>query len=520
MPRFRNRWVRVVVGFALAFMIAGCAGKGTAAPALPAGPREVRGVWITNVDSTVLTSRERIAEAMDFLAAMNINVVYPVVWNKAQTLYPSAVMKERFGVEIDPIYAGRDPLADIIAEAHRHGIEVVPWFEYGFASSYNLGGGPLLKKEPGWAAVDPDGNLVKKNDFEWMNALDPEVQEFLASLILEVATNYDIDGIQGDDRLPAMPTLGGYDAKTVARYRAEFGKDPPRDIKDKQWVQWRADILTEFLTDLRTKVKAIDKNIVVSMSPSYYDWSLYEYLQDSKTWTDRDLIDSIHPQAYRYDFEKYAKVIDDIVANQFTAEQLPLLSPGVLIKSGKYRITWEFLEKCIAYNRSKGIMGEVHFFYEGLRMDGNELGLALGSGPYREPATLPYRQSTWRPGALYFEPEGGARDLAASESATYLIKVPKPATYDVYAEIPAREGKSRKAAYTLTNGATRAEAATIDQSDKFSTGWVKVGTMEFGGGKGEEAILRSLDEDGSRVAVAGKLMLLLNRRHSPNVAWN
>jgi len=52
------------------------------------------------------------------------------------------------------------------------------------------------------------------------------------SLIMEVVNNYDVDGVQGDDRLPAMPSLAGYDNYTSSLYKAKFLKDPPTDILD------------------------------------------------------------------------------------------------------------------------------------------------------------------------------------------------------------------------------------------------------------------------------------------------
>ncbi|MGV0106214.1 hypothetical protein NSTCB13_05011 [Nostoc sp. DSM 114160] len=70
---------------------------------------ETRGIWLTTTDSQVLRSKESIAEAMDFLAETGFNVVFPVVWNKAVTLYPSQIMQQTFGVEIDPMSVGRDP---------------------------------------------------------------------------------------------------------------------------------------------------------------------------------------------------------------------------------------------------------------------------------------------------------------------------------------------------------------------------------------------------------------------------
>lgn len=43
---------------------------------------ELRGVWLTNVDSRVMESRASIAEAMTVLAHNDFNVIFPVVRNK------------------------------------------------------------------------------------------------------------------------------------------------------------------------------------------------------------------------------------------------------------------------------------------------------------------------------------------------------------------------------------------------------------------------------------------------------
>lgn len=342
----------------------------------------IRGVWITNTDSKVLHSRQNIAEAMNFLAATGFNVVFPDVWNKGFTLYPSQMMRSHFGVEIAPQFAGRDPLAEIVTAAQRVGIKVIPWFEYGFASSYNLNGGMILAQKPEWAARDINGNLLKKNGFEWMNALDPQVQEFMLNLVLEVIRNYDVDGIQGDDRLPALPCEGGYDAYTVAHYRSIFNCHPPQNPKERQWLQWRANILTDFLARLYQQVKAVNPRLIVSMSPNIYDWGLQEYLQDSPTWLQRGLVDIMHPQIYRRDFASYKQIIDRIVTQQMNQEQLAKLSPGILIKLGSYRISADDLRQAIAYNRSCGIQGEVLFFYEGLRENDDALAKVLRSLPY------------------------------------------------------------------------------------------------------------------------------------------
>ncbi|MFN6565068.1 MAG: glycoside hydrolase family 10 protein [Nostoc sp. ChiSLP01] len=350
---------------------------------------ETRGIWLTTTASQVLRSKEGIAQAMDFLAETGFNVVFPVVWNQAVTLYPSQTMLQNFGVEIDPMSVGRDPLEEVVVEARRVGLKVIPWFEYGFASSYNLNGGILLEKKPEWAGRDRNGNLLNKNGFEWLNALDPQVQEFLLNLVLEVVKNYDVDGIQGDDRLPAFPCEGGYDELTLTRYRQQFDRDPPSNFKDAQWLQWRADILTDFWAHLYQQVKAVNPNLLVAAAPNIYDWAFVEYLQDSPAWLNRGIVDIINPQIYRRDFSSYQAIADTLVTQQFADTNLSKLAPGILMKLGNYCISPEYLVQAIEYNRQVGIQGEVFFFYEGLRENNHALAKVLRNGPYAESASFP-----------------------------------------------------------------------------------------------------------------------------------
>ena len=60
-------------------------------------PTEVRGVWLTNVDSDVLFSRDRLNNALQRLSRLNFNTVYPTVWIRGYTLYPSSVAERTVG---------------------------------------------------------------------------------------------------------------------------------------------------------------------------------------------------------------------------------------------------------------------------------------------------------------------------------------------------------------------------------------------------------------------------------------
>jgi uncharacterized lipoprotein YddW (UPF0748 family) len=327
----------------------------------------VKGVWVTNVASTALDSREKIKEAVAVCKKSGITDIYVVTWNRGRTLYQSKIMKNSFNISIMERFGDRDPLQEMIEEGHQAGLRVHAWFEFGFASSYGENGGAILKKFPDWKAIDNKGNLVSKNGFEWMNAMNPEVQNFVKSLVLEVVQNYDVDGVQGDDRLPAMPSIGGYDSYTMALYKKEHqGNLPPNDYKDADWLTWRADKLTVFLGKLYAEVKAIKPKMMVSMAPSIHPWAKEEYLQDWPTWLAKGYCDYVIPQVYRKTIESYTNTLESQMKYVPDNQRSKFFS-GVLLQVNGINPSPEFLKEMIETNRKMGIKGESFFFYEGLK---------------------------------------------------------------------------------------------------------------------------------------------------------
>ena len=307
-------------------------------------------------------------EAVEEIKAYGFNSVFVVCWNRGYTLYPSAVMEKEFGIAIDPKHAGRDPLQEVIDAANKHGLKTYAWFEFGFSSSYEeADGGHILRKNPHWAAIDTAGQIVSKNGFQWMNAFDPEVQQFMLSLLKEVVENYELDGIQGDDRLPALPSMAGYEPYTLKLYKDNHpGADPPRDIFEPDWIDWRADILNQFMKQLHQEVKSLNPEIEISVSPSIYPWSKEQYLQDWPTWVEEGWVDMVVPQIYRYNFESYQAELGKILGQQLDSSNWHKLYPGILLRVGDYYAQDSLLELFVRENRKQGLEGEVFFYYEGL----------------------------------------------------------------------------------------------------------------------------------------------------------
>ncbi|NEQ21801.1 MAG: family 10 glycosylhydrolase, partial [Microcoleus sp. SIO2G3] len=229
--------------------------------------QEIRGVWMTENDHDILRDRPKMQEAVSQLARLNLNTIYPVVWNSGYVLYPSAVAQR---AEIQPFVRkglqGQDILADLITQSHRQGLLVIPWFEFGFMAPPTS---ELALNHPEWLTQQRDGNqtwISAAGEVVWLNPFLPEVQKFITDLVLEAVTKYDVDGIQFDDHT-SLPNVFGYDPYTLALYKEETKKDAPANPQDPEWVRWRADKITAFMTQLNQAVKQRKPNAIFSVSP-------------------------------------------------------------------------------------------------------------------------------------------------------------------------------------------------------------------------------------------------------------
>ena len=550
-----NRWIRhtktwCISGFILLFSV-----LTVQAQELPEQYiEELRGVWITNVDSDVLFSRESIVEAMDYLADRGFNVVFPVVWNKGYTLHPSEVAFEAFGKRQDPYFAtrGRDPLQELITEAHRRGMEVIPWFEYGFASVYgDASGGHIIQANPHWAARDAQGRIAtmasisrSASPFYWMNAIHPEVQQFMIDLMMEVAQNYDIDGIQGDDRLPAMSVNAGYSDYTKQLYASEHdGAAPPSQYNSSAFVQWKADKLTNFAGKLFRTLKRQDSTLIMSFSPSIYSFSLTNYLQDWPNWIDSGYVDIVHPQAYRYDVASYKQIIRSMFGQQPYSSQgylyrsaRDIVYPGVLIKAGGAFNDDDYILEAVDFNRQYDLKGEVYFFFEGLDEKNNDLADSLFKYKYQLPAVPPYRRGHLRrpPGIIStqvsqgvvesgnwaktgnpsgFEAETWKAAPGTSARISYQFNVPTKAWYRVYAWLPNTNDASSEVNYSVF-GSEDTTTVQIDQAG-VPKGWVALGSVHLDQGTQTVLNLDTENTTDGKAVYTDAVMIILDRQKSP-----
>lgn len=328
----------------------------------------IKGTWITNVASDALRSQENIKRTVANCKQNGLNHIFVVVWNNGVTLYPSKVLKRYTGILQDSVYKNFDPISCIVTEAHKAGLKVHAWFEFGFSFAYQDSNSAWLKKYPQWAGRKKDGSLLVKNGFYWWSSLNPAVQQFMKELVLEVVKKYEVDGIQGDDRLPAMPAEGGYDAYSQQLYAQEHdGQLPPENPTEKNFLKWKADKLSAFGKTLYTAVKKQRASCMVGWAPGPYPWSKEEYLQDWPVWLKQGYADYIIPQLYRYSIEAYEKILKELT-DSIPGEYKQKVFPGILtsLGEGNYQSSRILTDQMLQLNRQYGYKGEVFFYYETL----------------------------------------------------------------------------------------------------------------------------------------------------------
>jgi uncharacterized lipoprotein YddW (UPF0748 family) len=327
---------------------------------------ELRGVWLTNIDSDVLFGKERLKTALQRLDELNFNVVYPAVWNWGYTLYPSRVAARVIGKSLDPTpgLQGRDMLKEIVSEGHKRGLKVIPWFEFGFMAPADSA---LAKNRPQWLTSRSDRTKIVKegiHDRVWLSPFRPDVQKFIQDLIVEIVKNYDIDGIQFDDHF-GLPSELGYDDYTVALYKKEHkGKAPSKDFKDAEWVRWRADKITKYMQQVFKAIKAVKRNCIVSVAPNPQRFSYEYFLADWQKWERMGLVEDLVVQVYRNDLNVF---ISELEYPEVKAAKSHIpVSIGIIAGLKNRTVPMEQIKTQVKEVRDRSFAGVSFFFYETL----------------------------------------------------------------------------------------------------------------------------------------------------------
>ena len=514
---------------------------------------ELRAAWYTPRISAGLATQAQIAAAMDSLANNNFNTVMFNVWTQGYPLWQSRVFGEATGgvARTDPRAGTRDLLHEAIGEAHRRGLAIEAWFEYGFIGGYSgnrPGGsrhGVLLDRYPSWLGKSSGGSdsvLIggTTQAHYWMSHAHPGVQRFLKDLVAEIAANYDVDAIELD-RIRYPSNDRGYDSTTTALYRAHSGSNPPTNSSDPLWKRWRADNLNSFHKMVYDTLKRLNPFVDVTNAPSHYaggsSYPAYEaFNQDWVAWLNGGYVDALHLQQYAT-LANFSSYVDSWMQFRVTDPVMQKrVFPSIAIRGDSHQLTSADLLAEINLSRSRGLLGNPIWYYEYLNglENGRTYWSYLKAGPFSAPASSPLHAAGWRrPGILLSErdtsvatvlgswssgtPPGYFGPLmlgnaGAAKSVSYFAVVPESGWYDVYAYLVGQPLLSARTPFDLFDSSGSKVRVLIDQSNPALSGWTRIGSVNLTVGKRHNVALLSNESiEPDRSVMAGGLMLLMNR---------
>jgi uncharacterized lipoprotein YddW (UPF0748 family) len=306
-----------------------------------------------------MDSRTNLATGLARLAQFGFNTVYPAVWQRGYTLYPSPVAQELTGALVLPNspFGGRDLLAEIIELAQPLNISVIPWFEYGLMVPPRSN---IACQHPDLITCDVRGNIQRiqgangQTDPQvWLNPSHDRVRKFIIDLMADVVKRYPIEGIQLDDHF-AFPVELGYDAFTQELFKRGSW----------QWDNWRTEQLTSLLQQIVSAVKTIRHDCLISISPNPLDFSKRRYLLDWQKWCELGLVDELVLQVYRNGLDLFERELakPEVRAVQ---QKIPTLI-GILTGLRTRSIATETIELQVNSIIERRFGGYACFFYETL----------------------------------------------------------------------------------------------------------------------------------------------------------
>lgn len=310
---------------------------------------EYRAVWLTTIENldwprTLVKSpadiplqKRELTNILDSLQMLNVNTVLLQTRVRGDVIYPSSI--EPFSKVLTGVHGGNpgyDALAFAIEECHKRGMQLHAWLvtlPLGKAQHVRGMGRSSLKNRR------PELCCLYKGSW-YMEPARQGTADYLSSLVREIVSNYDVDGIHLDYvRYPDAPK--NYpDAKLYRRYGAGLSL-----------AEWRRSNITRIVSAVYGTVKSIKPWVRVSCAPlgKHADLTFYSSLgynarntvfQDAQQWLRDGIMDILFPMIY-FNGNNFYPFVRDWQENSYGRHVVPGLAPYRLLP--EYG-DWDLLE--------------------------------------------------------------------------------------------------------------------------------------------------------------------------------
>ena len=368
----------------------------------PVAPSEVRAMWLDRGTIVKARSEADLSKIFNRMAKAGINTVFFETVNSGYPIYPSRVAPQQ-----NPMVRGWDPLQAAVKLAQERNMELHAWV-WVFAivnqrhnKILNLPQdypGPVLDRYPDWGITDQDGNSFHYHSGKaFLDPANPRVQRYLSSLLEEIATNYDVDGIHLDYiRYPFQSPSGrhnyGYGTASRRKFKQMTGVDPIElNIGGHLWSQWtgfRIKQVDNFVSAVSQRLKAKRPDLILSTAvfPMPRQERLNEIQQHWEKWVREGSIDLLVPMTYASDTEELYQLTRPLFDN-FNEEQA-LLLPGIRLLNIPDIVAMDQIQLL----RGLSTEGFALFAAENLNVNLEKIMSLTHNGLSETTEPLPYRQ--------------------------------------------------------------------------------------------------------------------------------
>jgi uncharacterized lipoprotein YddW (UPF0748 family) len=267
-------------------------------------PVEMRGMYI-DVGAMPKT-REGIAKMLDELKSGGFNTLFPEVFRRGYTLYPNSQYTDQ---DPDMRNIGFDPLWELVREAQKRDLKIIPWI-WTFRVRSPGYGNPILDRVPAYASSPADMEEWSKATPRFISPASPEGRDYIFKLVQELMAKYPFEGLLLD--YIRYDELILEDAISATRFRQEYykknGKYPPLKIAKgtplfQEWQLWREEQVNGFVQELKKRLRGFRQQPVmlggaVFRSESY---TRSTKMQNWRHWSNNSWIDFVSSMLYTTD---------------------------------------------------------------------------------------------------------------------------------------------------------------------------------------------------------------------------
>lgn len=293
----------------------------------------VRAVWVHQGDGPRAHGGRRAAtwaEAVPAMQAMGINTIMPNMLWSGVAYYPSKLLPNAEGVAKEGDY-----LRQLLDAAHPRGLKVWVWkVMWQFAEGWLA---PVGVSEP----FRREGRLQRDasgKELPWLCPCDERNRAYEMDALLEVARNYDIDGVQLDYIRFDSPQAG-FGPACRERFEKERGAPvedwpaacAPGGALAEDYAEFRRGVISSFVQEASRRLREVRPDLTITAAVfAYPELARRQVLQDWPRWVKEGWIDYALPMTYTEDADSFAAA---------TAAQAALVGADKLIPG--IQVTYE-----------------------------------------------------------------------------------------------------------------------------------------------------------------------------------